>query len=385
MSPHIHLTLSPHLIPFSSSSGSKNIKLHELQLSLESALKDARVLQSERDEARKSLEDFRLRHHADMETMKTKTVQAEAARQGMEGRVAHLITETEKKDSAIRIAQTSAADADATADQAKRELAQIESQMNNLRIELNKDAEDAKIQAQAERASLLQQLDMANIKIRDREETVRKLTRDIVEIQTRAEHNESELRRAHLGNVSGIKKRLAEAEVAFQDSVAKVHSAEKMLTEEEESHKAEMSSIRSELDRVRREKEALHDKLREAEHGAEAERRKIAVVRREAASAKETHLAELAEERERSKLLDATKFHVVELESSVKSLQSKLDDASTTNRALNEDATAKLKLLKESFAAKVSSLDSEVRKEKKRADAYKSKAVEAHNRAKYSA
>ena len=96
-------------------------------------MKDARVLQSERDEARKSLEDFRLRHHADMETMKTKTVQAEAARQGMEGRVAHLITETEKKDSAIRIAQTSAADADATADQAKRELAQIESQMNNLK------------------------------------------------------------------------------------------------------------------------------------------------------------------------------------------------------------------------------------------------------------
>ena len=96
-------------------------------------------------------------------------------------------------------------------------------------------------------------------------------------------------------------------------------------------------------------------------------------------------LAELAEERERSKLLDTTKFRVVELESSVKSLQSKLDDASTTNRALNEDATAKLKLLKESFAAKVSSLDSEVRKEKKRADAYKSKAVEAHNRAKYSA
>ena len=43
---------------------SKNIKLHEVQLSLESALKDARVLQGERDEARKALEDFRVKHHA---------------------------------------------------------------------------------------------------------------------------------------------------------------------------------------------------------------------------------------------------------------------------------------------------------------------------------
>ena len=83
-----------------------------------------------------------------MEEMKTRSVAAEAARQGMEGRVAHLITENEKKDSAIRIAKTSATDADAAADQAKRDLAQIESAMNNLRIELNKDAEDAKIQAQ---------------------------------------------------------------------------------------------------------------------------------------------------------------------------------------------------------------------------------------------
>lgn len=348
-------------------------------------MKDSRVLQSERDEARKSLEDFRLKHHTGVEAMKTKTVSAESARQGMEGRVAHLITENEKKDSAIRIAQTSATDADTTADQAKRELAQIESQMNNLRIELNKDAEDAKIQAQAERASLLQQLDLANMKIRDREETVRKLTRDVVEIQTRAENNEAEIRRAHLSHVSGIKKRLSDTELSYQDSIGKVHSSDKLLKEEEESHKAEMSSIRSELDRVRREKEALHDKLREAEHAAEAERRKIAVVRREAASAKETHLAELVEERERSKLLDSTKFKVVELESSVKSLQVRVDEAATANRSLSEDATAKLKLLKQNYAAKVNGLDTEVRKEKKRAEAYKSKALDAHNRAKYSA
>jgi chromosome segregation ATPase len=343
------------------------------------------VLQTERDEARKSLEDFRLKHHTDMESMKTKTVQAESARQGMEGRVAHLITENEKKDSAIRIAQTSASDADVTADQAKRELAQIESQMNNLRIELNKDSEDATIQAQAERAALLQQVDMANIKIRDRDETVRKLTRDIVEIQTRAETNESEIRRAHLSSVSGTRKRLAATELGYQDSIGKVHSTQKTLLEEEESHKAEMNSVRSELDRIRREKEALHDKLREAEHTAEGERRKIAVVRREAAGAKETHLVEMGEERERSKLLEATKYKVVELEAAVAALRGKLDDATSTNRSLSEDAVEKLRLLKESFTARVSGLDIEVRKEKKRADAYKSKALEAHNRAKYSA
>jgi chromosome segregation ATPase len=316
--------------------------------------------------------------------MKTKTAAAEAARLGMEGRVAHLLTESEKKDSAIRIAKTSAMDSDAAADQAKRDLAQAESLMNSLRIDLNKDAEDAKIHAQNERLSLLEQLDIANMKIRDREEQVRKLTRDVVEIQTRAETKEGELRRVHLSNMSSIKKRLAEVELERLDVAGKVQSSQTFIAQSEESHKAEVNSVRSELARMRREKEALHDKLREAEHTAEAERRKIAVLRRETTAAKETHSAEMNEERERSKLLDATKFRVVELESQVKSLESKLSDATTANAAINEDATAKLRLLKEGFAAKMSGLDGEIKKEKKRADAYKSKALEAHNRAKYS-
>ena len=82
-------------------------------MSLESALKDARVLQGERDEARKALDDFRVRHHADTEALKTRVVSAEAAKAGIEGRVAHLINECEKKDGAIRMAKTSAEDSSA--------------------------------------------------------------------------------------------------------------------------------------------------------------------------------------------------------------------------------------------------------------------------------
>ena len=93
-------------------------------------------------------------------------------------------------------------------EQARRDLSQMESAMANLRIEMAKDTEDAKIQYQSDRASLLEQLDLANTKLRDRDEFIRKLTRDIVETQTRAETNESELRRAHLAANSDLKKRL---------------------------------------------------------------------------------------------------------------------------------------------------------------------------------
>ena len=91
----------------------------------------------------------------------------------------------------------------------------------------------------------------------------------------------------------------------------------------------------------------------------------------------------LAEEKERSKLLDSTKYKVVELETQVASLQQKLSDALAANSSLNEDAQLKLKQLKDGFSRKMNNLDSEAKKEKKRAEAYKSRALEAHNRAKY--
>ena len=362
---------------------SKNIKLHEVQLSLESALKDARVLQAERDEAQKALDDFRVNHHADTEALKTRVVSAEAAKAGIEGRVAHLTNECEKKDGAIRMAKTSADDSDALTQQARRELAQMESAMANLRIELAKESEDAKIQYQTDRASLLEQLDLANTRLRDREESIRKLTRDVVETQTRAETNESELRRAHLAASSDLKKRLGAAELKIQDQATHVRSSEMLYTQAEESNKVEVASIKSELHRVKREKDALHDKLRESEHNVEAERRKMATLRREVASKSETQAAELAEEKERSKLLDSTKYKVVELETQVASLQQKLSDALAANSSLNEDAQLKLKQLKDGFSRKMNNLDSEAKKEKKRAEAYKSRALEAHNRAKY--
>ena len=109
----------------------------------------------------------------------------------------------------------------------------------------------------------------------------------------------------------------------------------------------------------------------------------MATLRREVASKGETMSAELQEEKERSKLLDTTKYKVVELESKVQSLQQKLSDAQAANSSLNEDAQVKLKQLKDGFARKMNNLDTEAKKEKKRAEAYKSRALEAHNRAKY--
>ena len=74
---------------------------------------------------------------------------------------------------------------------------------------------------------------------------------------------------------------------------------------------------------------------------------------------------------------------MVELETQVQSLQQKLSDAQVANSNLNEDAQVKLKQLKDGFSRKMSSMDTEAKREKKRAEAYKSRALEAQNRAKY--
>jgi len=362
------------------------MKIHELNSSLENANRDLRQMQKERDDALHSVENFRIQHQENLESLKNRVTIAEAAKMGMDERISRLTSELEKKESAIRIAKTAAEDAEASSENARRALQNSESMLATLRLDHTKEIEDHTVAYAAERSGLIESFENINEKLREKDDLVRKLMRDINEIQVRSESNESDMRRSHMSNLGDLKKRLATLELENLDFKSKLRSMESSKNSQEEQFKAEMSVVKGDVQRIKREKDTLHDKLREAEHATELEKRKNAGLRRDLAAKKEIMEIELGEEKDRTKELEPLKMHCVELEARNKMLEQQNSEYLLANTALQSDASEKLKNMVDSYKNRVQEMkqkmQGELTKEKKRADAYKSKAIEAHNKIK---
>jgi hypothetical protein len=101
---------------------------------------------------------------------------------------------------------------------------------------------------------------------------------------------------------------------------------------------------------------------------------------------KETIDVELSEERHRNKELEPLKIHVAELEARNAMLESSNSDVIDMNNKLQQDAKMKISTMVDSYKKKLSevrhNMNISLSKEKKRGDAYKGKALEAHERVK---
>jgi chromosome segregation ATPase len=265
----------------------------------------------------------------------------------------------------VRVFEQSAEDSQRSAEMARRALVSVEGQLLALRTEHSKELEDITICNASERAHLLEIADRTNDKLRDREEALRKAMRDISDLQNRAEASEGSLRRAHAASSSAMKKKLGGLETEATSSAQKADSA-----------------------RLKREKEILHDKVRELEHQVDTERRKNTGLRRDLVARKESASAEMSEEKARLNMaeeeLSPLKTKLVEITAKCSMLEGKYREASAANAALQVDAKSKLTTLQTAFKERLDFLKSKLKvnviKERKRGDAYKEKALEAHSR-----
>lgn len=366
----------------------KNNKLHELTLALELSQKDARSLQEERDRYSTLLTEYKATTLEEMEKLKNRVVMATAAKDGAEKRLSHMLQEIDKKEAAVRVFEQSAEDSQRSAEIARRALASVEGQLLALRTEHSKELEDITISNSSERAHLLELADRTQDKLRDREEALRKAMRDISGIQSRAEASESSLRRAHAASSSALKKRLGGLEIELADCTARYHSLQADHSRAFEETEATISAQKADSARLKREKEILHDKVRELEHQVDTERRKNTGLRRDLVARKESAEADMSEEKARlnaaEEELSPLRTKLIEVTAKCSMLEGKYREASAANAALQEDAKSKLTTLQAAYKDRLDSLKSKLKvnviKERKRGDAYKEKALEAHSR-----
>ena len=366
--------------------------MHELQLALELSQKTARSVQEDRDRYSLQLQEYKAAQLEEVEKLKNRVVTAEAAKDGAEKRLSHLIQEIDKKEGAVRIAEQAVEDCRKSADLARRALTSAESQLLSLRVEHSKELEDMTISHTSERAHLLEIHDAMTEKLRDREEALRKAMRDVSEVQARTEANESNLRRNHAAIVSTLKKRLSQLEIELSDSTAKYHGLQAENSRYVEEADVHANVLKADVSRLKREKDILHDKVRELEQEVDIERRKNAGLRRDLSSRKDAAEADLNEEKSRLRSaeeeLTPLRTQLVEVTARCAMIEGKFREALAANASLQDDAKSKITALQKTFKERLDSVKGSLKanlvRERKRGDAYKEKALQAHNRSKSS-
>ena len=277
-------------------------------------------------------------------------------------------------------------------DQFRRQIADLESKLASEIIEHTNELTDLKQRTEADRIELESQLSTLSDRCHDREEMVRKAQRMATEIQMRAESIETELRKTNQQTSQELNRRIANLEMELAEEKSLRKTAEYTARQMVEDLTTDVEVQRSELSRLQREKDVLHDKLRDYESKLDSEKKSSGVYKRDAGAKLTAADHALKDLRTRvmeleNKLLKA-KSSELDHQYTQQALQAKLESSQAEHVALLEavkaEAALRVSELDRTYADKLEKVKingrDAVEKERKRAEGYKIKANEAQKR-----
>lgn len=369
-------------------------KLHELTQSLEIIRDEAKTLRQERDNAAYSLEEYRSKCEETIARFKTRIGSAEAERGAFEQKLAINLLDAERRESLTRTLKQSAEDLSGELEHARKQAHEAESRLTEAIDEHTKLVIDLRNQYEGEKRELIAQIDGLSDRLSEREEMVKRCQRESAEMQMRSESSDGEARRSYQAQIQEIMKKCSSLEVELMDERNSNRSSHVQHVKYQEKAEVEIEYLQSEIARLKREKDALHDRVREVEARVDVEKRKGLHTRKDA-SAKAVALHDaMTKARKRIEELESALAASVRLEATLRAeartTQSKLDkdvhDHEGLVKAMQEELRSRMERLEREYRERLEGLKAKckqaVTKEKKRAEAYKERAMEAHRREK---
>lgn len=379
----------------------QSIKIHELNSVIELMKEETRRIHQNREEAVADKELSESRLVEAKASGNARIVAAETDRLAAIERLRHATTDIDRKDNHIKSLKNQVDD---LVEKLQEQDKLLEDEKNQREIEtreFQKEIENNREIFDREVSLLRQQVEAMTTRLQDREELLRRLQRQSNEMQQRSESIERELRRAHAKQTQELNKRYLNVEVElasvkkeFVSSVSQANVFAEQSKIDLDNQKSEISrlvfynrnsSIMITLRRLKREKEVLHQRLSEMD-------RKLSHLSSLESSLSEAKVREAKQQRE----LTTSRTHTRDLERSLESITLKYDhlvrdhesyveniQAEVKQRIASLQASYKLRVdelkekLKDAVAGKNKSKDS-LEREKKRADLYKEKALQAH-------
>jgi chromosome segregation ATPase len=280
---------------------------------------------------------------------------------------------------------------------AMKELQEVKRLLTLTRSETTRQLDEQREEHRKRLEERDEELEQTRTRLKDREEHIRRLQRDISEVQQKIETAEHDLHRTHLQQTHDLRRRNHALELDLVEQRQLLRGREEDNAAQREQLTAERDTLVSEVTRLRREKEVVHLKLREQDTTAETQRKRLQAAQTDAlAKLTETErvlrdvkaqqsTTEVRYEALQGRLKDSERerFRLAE---ELQILEKRLQEEKKRKDALQKDFQLQLETLGPAFKERSEEIAKQMKivvaKERKRADAYKAKALEAHSRVK---
>ena len=363
------------------------LRIQETEGANRSLEDEVATLRRERDEAVHAYEVSQTRHQESYAELRGKLVLIESDKQAMEHRLASQMNAVSSLEAQLQSKRQANEELERALRYTKQQLEDKEHAYKSLKQSSADDMEAHLAEREREYAELHSRIDALTIRLSDREDMVRRSQRETAEMQLRAESLISEQRRSHAAQLLEARQRVDALEIEALEHREAHKQTESKHAQAIEQYVAESDRLRSEVSRLQREKEVLHNQLREAEQKCTTEKQRIAEIRRasdESIRLLKVRISTLETEHHNMESKMTTSRELIRsVEESKKKMQAEFDRQMENIQLEGERRYEELGRI---YRSKLEDMKAKVKKavhrERKRGDAYKDHALTAHRKGK---
>eukprot|EP00596_Hydrurales_sp_CCMP1899_P010018 CAMPEP_0119034002 /NCGR_PEP_ID=MMETSP1177-20130426/1063_1 /TAXON_ID=2985 /ORGANISM="Ochromonas sp, Strain CCMP1899" /LENGTH=574 /DNA_ID=CAMNT_0006991171 /DNA_START=128 /DNA_END=1852 /DNA_ORIENTATION=+ len=372
----------------------QNAQLNELKHIAEKLREEVRVIRLSKDDLFHTLEQLEASKEESLLQLRVRVATADSDRLAAEHRLVNLTNEQERKESTFRTVKHEGEQLSYHIEELKKQLYEADVRFASQATDHSIDIQGLKQHSETDIQDLEIQVAQLQGKVQDREELLRRAQRMTTEIQLRNESIESEMRKSFQTRAEDLSKRLSvvEIELAEEKSSKKVNEYQSKQVVDELG--VELEVQRSEGARLQREKEIIHQKLRDLEMRGTEDKKASSITRKENIICIGNMDKIVKESKIRINELEAKVFKAksADLENQYlsQSLQGNISTLKSEQSALIEIMRSEMKIklndMEKLYIEKLEKIKENTRealdKERKRAEGYKSKAIDAQKRGK---
>lgn len=366
-------------------------KLQEVEHTIEGLRAEMKSMQTERDDSLTSFEKEKVKYEQTIVEFRSKLAISDSEKNAFMQRVTNLNLDLDNKDALLRSSRK------AVEDQSVR-IELLTQQQADLQTKLSHIKEDQQAQLQgisAEHELVLReyagQVEELNTKLMDREDMIRKAQRETAEFQLRSERRENDLRKENNVQLTDCKQQIHSLELEIMDLKNQSRNSQDNFNHMNSQNELELERLRNENARIVREKEMLLGKFRENEVRLENIRKKELESKKSLNEKLYNSQQELGRAQSQIKThmdsLDALTSKNAELDRQCRKTEERCQllqsEHNHHTENLNKQFQGKFDALASSYKDKLISVQdkyrSAIEKERKKSEAYKAKAIEAHN------
>lgn len=367
----------------------QSIKIYELESILKNVKEECHGYHDKYESLAKDAETTTTKYNEMMFELKGRMTLNDSERHNTEEKMKYMRMDLDKKDMAIKMLRIQYDEQREKFDILQHSYDDATTQFILEKDDLNKEIESLRTNYENRLLKGNEQIQLLSERLAEREDSIKRLQRQSSDLQTRYETNEREIRRLHQQQVQELQKRYVVIEGDLAAARKELSSIQQQNNLQDEKKSTDIELYKSEVSRIKREKEVLHERLREME-------RKLQRISSLESQIGENKIRESSQQKE----LAQCRNTIRDMERNYESLSLKYDSLQREHQIFVETVQQETKRRIETIHQNVKSkfidmktklkdkseecmtAKKELNKEKKRSELYKEKALQAHRQQK---